>query len=192
MSHMQVLYFDLECRPGHWIGGDYVSKVLTAAAWSWNDAPKIEHLTHYDEKPGYIAEVMAEQLDQADMCVGHYIRGFDLPLLNGELLRNNSISLGSVLALDTKLDLLSLHGRSQSQENLALQLGIPAPKVRVGLPEWEAFNGREPGADVKIRERVTSDVIQNRVLRTTLAGLGWLDAPKVWRPDKAKAAFYRG
>jgi len=190
-EQMNVLYFDLECRPGHWIGGDFVSKVITAAAWAWNgDDPAL--VTHYERTPGEIARMVADKLDEADMVVGHYIRGFDLPLLNGELMRNDDLPLSSVLALDTKLDLMTVHGRSQSQENLASQLGLEEPKVKVTLPEWEAFNGREDGADHKVRERVYGDVIQNRAMREALAEMGWLGAPNVWRPEKTKSGgFYR-
>jgi hypothetical protein len=193
MKKLRVLYFDLECRPGHWIGGDYVSKVITASAWMWGDssAPAMV-MTHYDYKPFEIADATAMAIEEADMVVGHYIRGFDLPLLNGELLRGNAEPLKPVLSLDTKLDLNKAHGRSKSQKNLAADFGLEEPKVDVTLAEWEAFNGREDEADGPVIVRVVGDVVQNMALRAVLAEAGWLGAPRVWRPESSGGARYSG
>jgi hypothetical protein len=116
------------------------------------------------------------------MVCGHYIRAFDLPLLNGELLRNGMEPLHPVLALDTKLDLYKAHGRSKSQKNLAAELGLGEPKVDVSLHEWEDFNSRW-GSDAKVIERVVGDVLQNRALRKALIERGWLGAPNIWRAE---------
>jgi len=179
VKKMKVFYFDLECKPGHWIGGDYVSKIITAAAYAWNNG-KVEVLTHYDYDPEVIAMTIAEEIRRADLVVGHYIRAFDMPLLNGELLKGNLQPLGQVWTHDTKLDLNRAHGRSKSQENLAEQLGLKQKKVKVSLPEWEAFNNRETdGYDIGVA-RVGDDVRQNRALRKELLRLGWLNNPQWW------------
>lgn len=183
------LYFDMECMPGHWIGGDYVSKIVTAVAWGRSKGP-ITVMTHYHYEPAEMAGELAYAITEADMVIGHYIRGFDLPLLNGELLRNGMPPLGPVLSLDTKQDLLPAHGRSKSQENLAAQLGIKEQKLKVTLREWEDFNTRQPGCEAKGIKRVKDDVIQNRALRRELAKIGWLGTPKVWQPDGQNRVSY--
>src|SRR3954468_13490203 len=75
---MRVLDFDCEARPLHWIGGDYVSKEITALAWAWTDDP--EHVTCYllgETDTPTMLEAFRAAYDQADMVTGHYIRGFD-------------------------------------------------------------------------------------------------------------------
>jgi hypothetical protein len=185
---MDVLYFDLECRPGHWIGGDYVSKIITAAAWSWNDEDEVQVRTHFEMSTAGIASTLAQEIADCDLVVGHYIRGFDLPLLNGELLRSGHDPLEPVMSHDTKLDMMPAHGRSKSQENLAAQLGLDEQKVKVTLPEWEAFNSKDVSGYDRVFDRVKDDVIQNRALRKALLSIGWIGPPQMWRP-KAQRGY---
>lgn len=180
---LKILDFDLECLPGHWIGGDYVSKIITAAAWSWVGEDEVQVVTHYDESD--IASLVADKIEKADIVTGHYIRGFDLPLLNGGLLRERYVSLADVMTSDTKLDLKKAHGRSKSQKNLAAELGVKANKVDMTLYEWEMFNTRQPGGRDKGVERVRGDVIQHKALRAVLLAIGWLGPPKRWSAKSA-------
>ena len=183
----RVLDIDVECLPGHWIAADYVSKIITAVAWKWvGERGHASVLTHYETPPGSMAETLAAFVEDADLVVGHYIRGFDLPLLNGNLLRAGRPPLEPVLTVDTKLDLVKTHGRSLSQRNLAAMVGVRAPKVDVTLAEWEAFNTRTPGACDKGVERVRGDVVQNIALYKRLAELGWLGGPRVWVPERGQ------
>lgn len=187
---LRVLTLDCECLPGHWIGGDYVSKILTAVAWAWDDGA-VEVLTHYDEPPTELAAALAAEMETADIVTGHYIRGFDLPLVNGNLLAGGLYSLGPILASDTKLDLLKSHGRSLSQKNLSAQLGVAAPKIDVSLPDWEGFNTRQPGYRDKGVERVVGDVEQHREMRARLVALEWLGKPRVWSPTPKGQSRYQ-
>jgi hypothetical protein len=178
---LHILDIDVECLPGHWIAADYVSKIITAVAWKWIDeGDPVTVLTHYDREPADMAGMLAAVIERADVVAGHFIRGFDLPLLNGNLLRAGQGPLSPVLAHDTKLDLTKTHGRSLSQRNLAMQLGVSKPKIDVTLPEWEAFNTRAPGARDKGIERVAGDVLQNIDMRKRLIEMDWLGAPKRW------------
>jgi len=192
---LRILDFDIECLPGHWIGGDYVSKIITAVAWKWIDEPGgptsiVEVLTHYDTDPDDMAAALARCINVADIVTGHYIRGFDLPLLNGNLLRANRIPLSPVLAQDTKLDLIKSHGRSLSQKNLAALIGVDEPKIDVGLFDWEGFNTRTPGFEEKGIERVAGDVTQNIAMRARLLELGWLGPPRTWDGRPGGVARY--
>ncbi len=178
---LRVLDIDVECLPGHWIAADYVSKIITAVSWKWiGERGQPEVLTHYDTYPDEMATRLAFVIEEADIVAGHFIRGFDLPLLNGNLLRAGLVPLHPVLAHDTKLDLIKTHGRSLSQENLAAMIGVSKPKVKVTLHEWESFNTRAPGFRDKGIKRVTGDVLQNIEMRQRLIELGWLGAPKQW------------
>src|SRR3989304_2625419 len=86
LATQRILTLDVECKPGHWIGGDYVSKILTAVAWQWDSEEKTVCLTHYGYDPGTLAARLAWEIRKADVVTGHYIRGFDLPLISGQLL----------------------------------------------------------------------------------------------------------
>ena len=188
----RILTLDVECKPGHWIGGDYVSKILTAVAWQWDGEEKTVCLTHYGYDPGTLAARLAWEIRKADVVTGHYIRGFDLPLISGQLLVAGLPSLPPVWTLDTKLDLKKAHGRSLSQKNLSALLGIDAPKIDVTLAEWEAFNSKVDGAEARGIERVTGDVQQHREMRYKLVSLGWLGSGRLWTPDAGRNSRYHG
>jgi hypothetical protein len=181
LRELRIVDIDCECLPGHWIGGDYVSKVLTAVAWKFiGSEGGVEVRTHYEATPGEMAAELASVIESSDIVTGHYIRGFDLRLLNGNLLLGGFGPLSPVLAHDTKLDLTKTHGRSLSQQNLGALLGLQHPKVQVTLADWEAFNTKTPGYRDKGVERVAGDVLQNIEMRERLIELGWLGAPKLW------------
>lgn len=193
---LRVLQIDTECLPGHWIGGDYVSKVFTAVAWKWLGQDEggelgngVEVYTHYETSPAAMALILRETMIDADIVTGHYVRGFDLPLLNGNLLRGGYPPLEPIMTHDTKLDLLKAHGRSLSQENLASQLGLAEPKIKVTLPEWEAFNLKQAGARDKGVERVVQDVVQNEALRKRLIEIGWIGPVKRWDPERSGKGY---
>lgn len=191
-KNLRILTLDCECLPGHWIGGDFVSKIITAVAWKVVGSRERPHvLTHFDYLPELMAEALAQEIEDADMVVGHYIRGFDLPLLNGNLMRAGLEPLRPILVQDTKLDLLRTHGRSLSQKSLSAMVGVRTPKVGVSLHEWEAFNTKEEWAKGKVEARVAGDVEQNIALRARLLELGWLGPPRVWTGQPAGAPRYR-
>ena len=183
MSELRILDFDVEALPGHWIGGDYVSKVITAVAWSWRGTDEVECITHYALPPDVLAFRLAIELGKADLVTGHYIRGYDLPLINGMLLRGGRQSLPRLLTLDTKLDLHKSMGRSLSQKNLSSMLGVEAPKIDRTLDEWENFNLRVSGHEGAGIERVVGDVRQHKLMYDALVARRWLGAPKAWSPQ---------
>lgn len=182
MTKLKILHFDIEALPGHWIGGDYVSKIPTAIAYSWADEDEVSVFTHYEYPPEALAFMMAQQLESADIVTGHYIRRFDLPLINGELLRAGYAALAPLTTSDTKDDVYKAHGRSKSQKNLSAMLEIEAPKVDVTLRDWEGFNQKRYGYEQAGIDRVVGDVIQHKQLRKALLDLYWLGPTKTWRP----------
>lgn len=184
-----ILFLDTECKPGHWIGGDYVSKLLTAVAWSWNDEEFIAEMDHYENSRAEMVAVLATQIRKADIVVGHYERGFDLGLINGTLERSGLPSLPPVMTLDTKEDRLKTLGLSQSQKNLSAMYGIDAPKVDVTLDQWEGFNELRPGYREFAVDRVIGDVRQLRQLYH--AEKDFLGAPKLWSPVRGGSGSYR-
>lgn len=187
-STARLLDLDVECKPGHWIGGDYVSKIVTAIALGWINEDKVVEFDHYDRSLTWMLERLRSYYDAADIIVTHYGRGFDFPLLNGMCEREGLKPLERKLTIDTKLDRLKTHGRSQSQKNLAADYGLINPKVDVTLREWEGFNSREEGYRDVVVERVIGDVKQNIELFKALRQRGMLGPPRMmsYQPSGAR------
>ena len=180
---MRILDFDVEARPLHWISADYVSKEITAMAWAWADEP--EKVTCYLLGETTHEEMLEEFLkayDRADMVTGHYIRGYDLPVINGALTEYQLSPLGRKLSHDTKLDLLRQQGLSSSQENLGAMLRLDHPKVKMDQAKWRDANRLTEEGLQLARARVVGDVQQHIEMRQRLLDLGYLGAPKVWDP----------
>jgi hypothetical protein len=194
-AEARILDFDVECRPLSWYGGDWVSKDVTAIAWAWvspRDPAKtlgpVECVLLEGELAGFDLDYQAREMlwlfrqayDQADVVTGHYVRGFDLPLLNGMALELGEPMLGPTLVQDTKLDLVRVHGLSKSQENLGALLGLRHPKIGMTQSAWRAANRLDgPGLEMT-HKRVTGDVRQHVELRAALLSRGMLAPPRRW------------
>lgn len=188
---MRVLDFDCEARPLHWIGGDFVSKEITALAWAWTDDP--EHVTCYllgEADPVVMLEAFRAAYDRADMVTGHYIRGFDLPLVNGAMTEYQLRPLGPKLSQDTKIDLIRRHGLSGSQESIGSMLDLARPKIGMNQKKWRDANRLTKTGRALARERVCGDVRQHIEMRARLLELGYLSNPKLWKSGSARAESY--
>lgn len=184
-SRLRVLDFDVEARPLGWYGGDLTHKEVTVVAFKWigeSDDVEVEALSKDDRTRRRMLVALRRVYDEADMVVGHYIRGFDLPLVSAMLTELGESPLSQKLSHDTKNDLVKLHGVSKSQENLAAMLGVEEPKQHMNTQMWRESNrltktGVESGMD-----RARFDVLQNIALRDALMARGMLGPPKIWRP----------
>lgn len=188
---LRVLDFDVEARPLHWIAGDYVSKEITAMAWAWTDTP--QDVTCYllgETDPVDMLRAFVEAFTRADLVTGHYIRGYDLPMVNGALMEYQLPTLPDKASHDTKLDLVRRAGLSMSQENLGAMLRLEHGKVKMDQAKWRSANRLEPEGRQLARERVTGDVRQHIELRRELLALGYLAAPVVWRGGTAPVERY--
>jgi hypothetical protein len=188
---MRVLDFDCEARPLHWISGDYVSKEITAIAWAWCDKPE-EVTCHLLGESDPVTMLMAFRAayEQADMVTGHFIRGYDLPMVNGALTEYQLPTLPDKLSQDTKIDLVRRQGLSGSQENLGTMLGLEHPKVKMDQKKWRDANRLTPEGIIATRARVVGDVRQHIEMRQKLLDLGYLAAPVIWRGGTAPVEQY--
>lgn len=119
---------------------------------------------------------------EADIVTGHYIRKFDLPILNGAMMEHGLPSLGPKLTSDTKQDLVTRAGLSASQENLAGMYGLIEDKFHMGDYAWRESSRLTTEGIAETRKRVVDDVIQHKALRAKLIEAGFLKAPRIWRP----------
>jgi hypothetical protein len=180
---LRILDFDLESRPLGWISSDFVHSEITVAAWAWiGEAPQAKALTKDERSRLTMLKALRKCYDQADMVVGHYIRGFDLPLFNGMLVEVGEPPLARKLTQDTKSDLVRMNGISKSQKNLSEMFGIDEEKIDMSVPAWRNANRLTRDGVEKALDRAVYDVAQNIALRAVLLERGLLGPPRVWRP----------
>lgn len=191
----KVLIFDLEARPTAWIGGDFVGRSLTGYAFRYLDADRVYSDVIVAGDYGrwtLMVQQIAEAVADATLVVGHWIRGFDLPLLNADLERIGQPSLGRMMTVDTKTDRLQGDGISQSLENLASRYDLETEKMAMHEPWWEEFNLWQTERTRKlVRKRVVTDVKATTELYLAMEKAGRLKSPAVWDPAKAKLSRYK-
>lgn len=196
----RVLDFDVEVRPIAWYGGDWVTKQPTAIAWKFIGGVKgrtevavigesFDTRRTLDEERAML-EAFREAYDMADIVTGHYIRGFDLPVLNGALMRLGLPLLGVKLTQDTKGDLARGHGLSKSQENLGAMFELAHPKVPMNTALWAEANMLLPEGIEATRRRVVGDVEQHMELRAVMLERGLLAPPSPWSPSGGAQTSY--
>lgn len=185
-----------------WYGGDWVSKEITAIAWAWVDHDNIaepmlgENGVECEMHTGSEASLrrmlkrFVDAYNAADIVTGHYIRGFDLPLVNGALVELGMPPLKAKLTQDTKIDLMRFSGHSKSQENLGAMLGLEHPKVGMSQADWRAANRLTRDGRERTMGRVVGDVVQHIEMRAALIERGMLKAPTVWSSGAAHGEKY--
>lgn len=188
---MRILDFDIENRPLSYLGSDFTTAEVTAIAWAWTDAP--ENVTVYLLGETDLSEILRAfyaAYQQADMVTGHYIRGHDLPMLNGALMEFRMPPLPDKLVQDTKIDLMRSKGISLSQESLGAMLRLDHDKVVMNQSKWRAANRLTADGLAEVRQRVTGDVRQHIELRKELLALGYLGPASIWKSGSAEIAAY--
>lgn len=189
LRDLRVLHFDVECRPLAWYGGDFVTKQPTVIAWKWAGSrgkPTVKAIGEsglsakvVDEEAAMV-NAFLEVYEQADVVTGHFIRGFDLPLINGSLINIGLPPLGDKLTIDTKNDFVKRHGMSMSQENLGAVFEMKHPKVPSNNLLWERANMLLPDGIAWSKGRCVGDVVQHIELRQSMLDLNVLCPPQVW------------
>lgn len=187
---MLVLDFDIENRPLSYLGSDFTTAEVTAVAWAWTDKP--EDVTVYllgETELTVILDAFMRAYREADMVTGHYIRGHDLPMINGALMEIHGSLLPDKLTQDTKVDLVRTKGISLSQESLGGMLHIDQPKVHMNQTKWRAANRLTPEGLAEVKARVVGDVRQHIEMRQRLLDLGYLTEPRIWRSTSEVPAY---
>ena len=141
---------------------------------------------------GLMVVEIAAAVEAADLVIGHWVRGFDLPLLNADLERiGRTEPLQRVLTIDTKSDRKVGSGLSQSLENLAFRYDTQVQKLDMREPMWEEFNLWQTERSVKwVRDRVSTDILATEQLYVAMEEAGRLNGPKAWDPASASLPRY--
>jgi hypothetical protein len=179
---LRILDFDCECRPLSYAGPDWTTAEVTAIAAGWIGGKRIKCWALGQVDMDEMLLGFCRLYDQADMVTGHYIKRFDLPLLNGALLERKLPLLGPKLVCDTRTDLFKKKDFSASQESLGLMYGLSHPKEHMSQPQWREANRLTPEGIKETRRRVMGDVRHHMALRQALIDAGALHSPKVWYP----------
>ena len=188
---MRVLDFDIENRPLSYLGSDFTTAEVTAIAWAWTDTP--QNVSVFLLGEWELPEILTAFLrayDDADMVTGHYVKGHDLPMLNGALMECHMAPLQDKRVQDTKVDLIRSKGLSLSQESLGAMFRLDHQKVVMNQSKWRAANRLTPRGLAEVRRRVTGDVRQHIELRHELLERGYLTPPRVWKSGAARVEEY--
>lgn len=190
-STFRILDFDVECRPLSWYAGDFVTKEITAIAAAFVDEPReVWYSLLGEQSPEQMLKGFLELYNEAGMVTGHYIRGYDLPIVNGSLLEYGFEPLEAKLSHDTKLDMIKRQGMSNSQENIAAMLELEADKIGMTQEDWRSANRLTPEGLEKTKKRVVGDVIQHIEMRQAMLDRGMLGKPKLWSPNGSGTSKY--
>jgi len=180
-SKIKILDFDIECRPLSWYGGDFVTKEITAIACKFIDSDDdVSCWLLGENSPEEMVLGFLEFYNEAGIVTGHYIRGYDLPIINSSLTELGFKPLHSKLTHDTKLDLIKRQGMSNSQENLASMLNVKKDKIGMTQEDWRQANRLTEDGLQRTKRRVIGDVLQHIEMRERLIENDMLSKPKVW------------
>lgn len=177
-----ILDFDCEARPLSWYAGDFTSKEITAIAACFIGQQTVKCWVLGELTLEEILQNFVKLYNKADIVTGHYIRKFDLPLINTMLLEVGMPPLSSKLTHDTHGDLVKKHGASNSQENLAALLGTDFEKIGMTQEDWREANRLTTKGIAKTKKRAIGDVRQHMEMRQKLIDKDALGPAKIWKP----------
>jgi hypothetical protein len=181
----RVLDFDIETRRiGFHSAGKFAPDGCepVAIACGWADEEQVYVWSLTETPPKAMLTAFRHLWDMAGIVTGHYIRKFDLPIINGALLEHGLPLLSPKLTCDTHGDFVKVAGFSKSQENLSLMLQTGSKKVHMADNDWRQIARLDREAMKQCRERVVGDVVQHKQDRLALLAAGALKPPKVWSP----------
>src|SRR6266498_2646497 len=144
---LRILCFDIENKPGTYGPGDFTHGKVTAIGAKFFDEPKRKvdgWVIRRDDltQSTQCAVDFLTMWEQADIVIGHNIRGHDIRLLNGFYTSLDLPLLSRRRTVDTYHDQPKMAGLSRSLENLCARWGCPEKKVSLSEYDWEqAYDG---------------------------------------------------
>lgn len=173
-----VFCFDVEARPGPWGGGDFTWKSMLSIAGSLDG--EVSYLG-----PGFkpkALERFVRPIRDGALIVTHNGPKYDLPFLNGTLMKMGLRPLPPLLVSDTYAH-VPRRGQafSASLGNMARRFGVQA-KGSMSEWDWEQVYSGDKAALERLRDYNIGDVLTTLELRDRLIGLGLLGPAKRWKP----------
>lgn len=180
---LKILDFDIESRPLSFWQPDKPSAEITAIASCWIDDISSMHadLLGQVDTVTMLANFV-ERYNEADIVTGHYVRNFDLPMINGALMEFGLPKLSPKLVSDTRVDMYKKGDIPATQEYLGEILGVAIDKVHMTQHDWRTANRLLPKGLEAAFKRVTMDVYQHMLIRGKMLELNLLKSPRMWTP----------
>jgi uncharacterized protein YprB with RNaseH-like and TPR domain len=179
VSNKRVWAFDIESRPGPYGGGDFTFRHMLSIAGGYEG----EHVSYL--APGFTAGALEDfisPLRENTLVVTHNGVRYDLPMLNGMMVKLGLTPLPPILVSDTYAHLVKRgQAFSASLGNMAARFGIQA-KGSMGEYAWERVYEGDPEYLEKLRTYNIGDVETTLELRAALIERELLKPARVWRP----------
>lgn len=179
-SEMRVFAFDVEARPGPWAGADFTYRNMLSIAGVYED--DIANPIYLG--PGFRdrqLERFVKPLRSNTLVVTHNGPRYDLPFLNGTLIKMGLEPLHRVLISDTYAHLPRRGAAfSASLGNMAQRFEVEHQKGHMSEVDWDLAYSGDKDALAKLREYNVGDCYTTLALRKKLLELGVLGHPRTW------------
>jgi hypothetical protein len=179
-STRRVFAFDVEARPGPWAGSDFTFRSMLSLAGVFEDDPKNPIYLG----PGFSAKALerfVKPLRNGTLVVTHNGPRYDLPFLNGTLMKMGLDPLRSVLLSDTYAHIPKRGSAfSASLGNMAQRFEVGREKGSMSEVDWDLAYHNDAEALEKLRTYNVGDCHTTLALRSKLLELGILGPPRVW------------
>ena len=178
----RIFGFDVEARPGPWQGPDFNFRHLLSMAGRHTDERTVTY-----QAPGFepidLEVFVAPLREEGVLVTGHNLVKYDLPFLNGTLMRLGLDPLPKLLVSDTFAH-LPKRGQafSASLGNMCKRFGVRQQKGSMSEYDWDLVFQGDPEALERLRKYNIGDVNAQLGLRLRLLELGLLGPPRWWYP----------
>jgi len=180
VSTRRTFAFDVEAQPGPWGGGDFTFRSMLSIAGVYAD--DLDRPVYLG--PGFTPkqlERFVKPMRGDTLIVTHNGPRYDLPFLNGTLIKMGLVPLKRVLLSDTYAH-IPKRGQafSASLGNLAQRFGVEHQKGHMSEVDWDLAYHGDPEAKAKLREYNIGDCLTTLSLRSALLEEGLLGPPRMW------------
>lgn len=182
LGRRRIFAFDCEARPGPWAGSDFTFRSMLSLAGCYED--DIAHPIYV--APGFSPkklELFVEPFRSGCLIVTHNGPRYDLPFLNGTLMKMGLAKLPPLLVSDTYAHLPRRGSAfSASLGNLAQRFEVGQEKGRMTEVDWDQAYHGDRDALARLKDYNVGDVHTTLALRRKLLDLGILGPPRRWSP----------
>lgn len=179
VSQRRVFAFDVEARPGPWAGSDFTFRSMLSIAGVYED----DEANPIYLGPGFSNKAIVKFTKPLREClvVMHNGPRYDLPFLNGTLMKRELARVGRLLISDTYAHLPKRGAAfSASLANMAQRFDVGYEKGRMSEVDWERAYDGDAEAREKLRTYNIGDCTTTLALRRKLLSLGLLGPPRMW------------
>jgi hypothetical protein len=186
-TQAKILTFDIERTKGQaniefWDLGDYKNRRIHAdsvvewprsicVAWNWYGKDKIKFASEWDDgREGFLTKIW-EQVDKAEIVVGHNIVGFDLKKLNSEWRDLGLNPPSPYRVVDTLKEARKQFGdESKTLDALCKRIGLTSKSDRYDAEVAKRALAGERADQIKLQSYNEGDIVATLELYDRLRG----------------------